>query len=335
MNQRDRIGEIAENKKRNSRWHGLVSFDIESLKTQFENSPETRNGCTDFYLIRCVTFLEVFTRSNIAALVDHSKDYTDRAVELAKNFKMDFAAAQGIQGRAVTLGDIVAHSVPVNQFQQIISHFETLLGKKLRPLLIQAHDRVDVEILQKPKAPIIEDYDQMCERLSHLFEVRHIICHELPLEPVYSDDEVVPFLKAALSFIKAMEEIVSFERFGLTPLTQTEMNVRAYERSNQAWRELDEALNKVRESVQETNMSLMPASVKLTELEAFNDCQEKWKQFAEADAEFAAYENQGGTIWPTIYAGHLTSIIESRIGKLNLWLGQETSAVMRSAKNLS
>src|ERR1700738_4872441 len=81
MNQRDRIGEIAANKKRNARWHGLMSFDIESLKAQFENSPEERNGCTDFYLIRCVTFLEVFTRSNIAALVDHSKEYTDRAVE--------------------------------------------------------------------------------------------------------------------------------------------------------------------------------------------------------------------------------------------------------------
>jgi uncharacterized protein YecT (DUF1311 family) len=333
MSHRDRIDEIEESKKRNSKWHGLVSFDIQSLKTQFEQNP--RDGYTDFYLIRCVTFLEVFTRSNIAALVDHTKEYTDRAVELARNFKMDFAVAQGIQGRAVTLGDIVAHSVPVNQFEQIVSHFETLLGKKLRPLLIEAYDRVDVEILHKPKTPIIEDYDQMCGRLTRLFEVRHIICHELPAQPVYTDDEVVKFMSVAISFVKAMEEVISFERFGLTPLTQSEMNVQAYEQSQAASRELDKVLQKVRGSIGETNMALMPQVVKLTGLEAFNDSQDKWKQFADADAESAAYLYQGGTIWPTIYARHLTSLTEFRIGLLNLRLGEETSTLARSAKKLN
>lgn len=324
MNQRDRIEEIAQSKKRNSQWHGSMSFDLSRLKMHFEKNPDTRIAYSDFYLVRCVTYLEVFTRHHIVKLVDHSKKYTERAIELAKNFKMDFAVAQGIQGRAVTLGDIIAYNIPVSQFEQIISHFETLLGRKLRPLLIESYDRVDVEIWQKPKAPIIEDYDQMCARLTRLFEVRHIICHELPSDGVYAEDEVLNFLGAAICFAKAMEEVLSFEKYGLTPLTQQAMNARAYEESQQSSRELDEILAKVRGSVGDTDMSLMPPGVKFTELEAFDDWQQKWKQYMHAEAEFMAYQSHGGTIWPTLYESYLTSMTRSRIEALDLWLERES-----------
>jgi hypothetical protein len=84
---------------------------------------------------------------------------------------MDFALFQGIQGRVITLGDIVAHSVSVNSFGQMLRHFETLLDKKpLRPLLASAlidgllHSRT-------PPAPIITDFDVLARSLTRLFEV--------------------------------------------------------------------------------------------------------------------------------------------------------------------
>ena len=185
MSTRDRTGEILEIKKRNPRNEGLLSFGLVELKRRWEKGGKGLDSVPDFYLIRAVTILEVSTRQEMARLIDHRKDFTERAVELSKNFKMDFATVREIQGRAITLGDIVSHSVPVNAFGQVLDYFETLLGKPLRPLLVSAVDRFRTEIEKEPAEPIIPDFDSIRGRLARLFEIRHILCHELPEKAVY------------------------------------------------------------------------------------------------------------------------------------------------------
>jgi hypothetical protein len=91
------------------------------------------------------------------------------------------------QGRAITLGDILAHNVPVNSFGQTVGYFETLLGKPLRPLLEAAADRWDTEVMKKSTGPIISDYDALARCLTRLFDVRHILCHEAPRKSVYEN----------------------------------------------------------------------------------------------------------------------------------------------------
>src|SRR5215475_244285 len=129
MNKRDHIAEILEIKQRSARTNDFASFKLSDLKRQWEKS-HTSESCTpDFYVIRTVTLLEVFARTNIRKLIDHGGEYTKRAVELSRHVKIDFNLVQGIHDRAITLGDIIAHSVPLNSFAQIFGQFETLLGK--------------------------------------------------------------------------------------------------------------------------------------------------------------------------------------------------------------
>jgi hypothetical protein len=161
--------------------------------------------------------LEVLTRRNIAALIDHREEYIDRAVDLSKHFKLDLAFVRAIQGRTITIGDIVAYNVPVNSFGQIIGYFDTLLGKSVRPLLVGAVDRWAAEIGEKiagplraagvselseelgkmAPGPIIRDFDALAVRLTRLFEIRHVLCHELPAKPLYSVNEIDGFLDEA------------------------------------------------------------------------------------------------------------------------------------------
>jgi hypothetical protein len=47
-----------------------------------ENRQE-RGSTPDFYVIRAVRLLEVFTRGNIAELIDHGTEYANRAIELS------------------------------------------------------------------------------------------------------------------------------------------------------------------------------------------------------------------------------------------------------------
>jgi hypothetical protein len=148
MGTQDRVGEIAEIKQRENRGHEYLSSTLKSLQRQWSRDNARADSNPDFYVIRAVTVLEVFARRNVAALIDQGEQYVNRAVELSKHFKIDLALVRAIHGRTITIGDVVAHNVPLNSFGQLIGYFDTLLGKPIRPLLEEAIDRWATEIGQ-------------------------------------------------------------------------------------------------------------------------------------------------------------------------------------------
>jgi uncharacterized protein YecT (DUF1311 family) len=324
MSTRDRTAEILEIKRRNLMDHGFYSYNLIALNKEWQKTAKDRGSAPDFYLIRAVTILEVSTRQQIAGLIDHAKHFTDRAVELSKNFKMDFATVRDIQGRAITLGDIVAHSVPVNAFGQILDYFETLLGKPLRPLLAGAMDRWRTEIEKQPPEPIIPDFDALKKRLSHLFEIRHILCHELPEKPVYSISEVADFLEDAVRFTKAMEEVVTFEKYGLKPLTQREMSIDALNRLRDKEKELDSFLTSLGAFLEK--FGEVPANFNRiggTWLSCLDNAQGKWLVYRNAHCDAVTYLNQGGTIRSLLWAFEAITMTERRLAELRTWFDHE------------
>jgi uncharacterized protein YecT (DUF1311 family) len=328
MSTRDRTGEIAEVKERNPYGERFGSFSLNDLKSQWLRTRTDHSVTPDFYVIKAVTLLEVFTRTNIAELVDHGVEYANRAIEFAKNLKLDFALVQSIQGRVVTLGDVVAHSVSVNSFGQMLGYFEILLDKKpLRPVLTSAVDRWATRIEQRPAEPIISDFDSLARHLSTLFEIRHILCHEIPKKPVYSVNDIDDFLSESIRFTKALEEVLTFERFGLVPLTQTEMNVAAGEHRRKKETELDELLSEIREIVKPTAAASSP-SIRGSDARSWRDCldeaQEKWLAYRNAHCDFDAYLSRGGTIYPTLWAGEASRLTEVRVAELRAWLKRES-----------
>jgi uncharacterized protein YecT (DUF1311 family) len=325
MSLRDRTNEILEIKQRDSAGSEMIPYNLSALSMEWQNTAKDQESRPDFYLIRAVTMLEVVTRRWIAKLIDHSKEFTERAVELSKNFKMDFATVRDIQGRAITLGDIVSHSVPVNTFGQILDHFEILIGKPLRPLLSSAVDRWRVEIENEPPETIISDFDVLANHLGRLFKIRHILCHELPAKPVYSVTEVDGFLDDAAKFTKALGAVLNFEQYGLVPLTQTAMNIEASEKLTAAEEQLNSLLATVRAYL--AKFGEVPANFNRlggTWLSCFNDAQEKWLTFRNAHCDSMTYLNQGGTIRNLLWALDATKITEERISFLRTWLEHES-----------
>jgi uncharacterized protein YecT (DUF1311 family) len=317
MTGRDRTDEILEVKKRNPLAHGYLSYDLERLGQQWLKTKDV----PDFYIVRAVTLLEVFTRRQIAELIDHAKEYTDRAVELSKQIKMDFATVRDVQGRAITLGDIVAHSIPVNSFGQIFSYFETLLGKPLRPLLAGAVDRWRTEVEKLPAEPIIPDVEELASGLSRLFEIRHILCHEIPKSPMYSPSEITDLLDHACRFCKTMEGILSFEKFGLVPLTQSAMNQRAYDDFKKAEEELDKLLSEIRTRLEKIKSDYFVPGRKPEEtwLHTLDDAQAKWRAYRDAHCDFDAYLSFGGSIHSLLWAGTARHITKARVEQLQRW----------------
>jgi uncharacterized protein YecT (DUF1311 family) len=327
MNTRDRAGEILEVKERNPRRHRFGSYNLQNLKKQWTNA-RTEKACTpDFYIIRAVTLLEVFIRGNVAELTDHGTEYAKRAVEFAKLSKMEFGLVEGIQGRVITLGDIVGHNIPVNSFSQILACFEALLDKPVRPLLAAAVDRWATELKKEPATPIIADFDALARSLTRLFEVRHIICHETPGKSAYEAKEIDDFLDFAIQFTKTLEEVLTFERFGLVPLTQVAMSIDAHDRLKRKEDELKELFSRVRERVKDTDENIVRRIAQTTDsnwTQCLDDTQEKWFSYRNSQCEFETYLSRGGTIRPVLWAGEAMRLTEIRIGELSAWLKQDS-----------
>jgi len=150
----------------------------------------------------------------------------------------------------------------------------------------------------------------MAKRLKRLFEVRHIICHELPSKPAYMASEVTDFLNEAVRFASAFENVLSFELYGLTPLTQTEMNIEAARKL----RERDSELEKL--------IIAIPGEVSLVngELSALEESQEKWLSFRKSHCDFLTILNKGGTIRSLLWSSKAKAMTEHRIEELGVWL---------------
>lgn len=275
-----------------------------------------------------MTLLEVFTRRNLAALIDHSREFTDSAIELSRHVKIDFGLVKDIQGRTITLGDILAHNVPVNSYGQIVGHFETVLGKPLRPLIESVVDRWEVEMMKKPSAPIVADYDAMAARVARLYEVRHILCHEAPRKPVYKVPEVDEFLESAISLTEALNEILTFEKFGAVPLTQADMNIAAGKQLRVVEDEMGRLLSEVEAKVREADSRLsdikLPIQDSSTWLDRLRDVQTKWLDYRNAQCEFHTHLNRGGSIRSLLWAREAERLTQSRITDLDAWLKRES-----------
>ena len=310
MGKRNRAVEILEIKERGGKAMGLISLNLDPLLSEWRRISSNPDSKPDFYIIRAVTILEVFTRRRIGHLVDHDERFAGRAAALMKDYRIDFDTLKSIHGRVLTLGDIVANSVPVNSYGQIIAHFERLLDKKLPQLLAKAVDRWRTEVMKQSPEPIIPDYGGMAKTIGRLFEVRHILCHELPTKPVYTRDEVGQFLAESKHFVKAFENVLSFELYGDTGLNQRELRTREASRLREKERELD------------SFVAAIPDNVRLVdgELDMLLDSQKKWLSFRNAQCDFVTLRYKGGTIWSLLWSAQARALTEERSSELKRWL---------------
>lgn len=327
MNNRNLTQEILDVKQRGDRWVRFSAYALERLRGEWQKNRDKPASVPDFYVIRTVTLLEVFTRRNLADTIDHDRRFTDRAIDLSKTVKIDFALVRDIQGKTITLGDILAHSVPVNSFGQIVGYFETLLGRPLRPLLETAVDRWETQVRKTSTEPIVMNYDTMARVLTRLFDLRHILCHEAPRKSVYETPEIDQFLDNAIQLAKALHAILTLEKFGLVPLTQTDMNIAAAEELRNTEADMNKLLSVIEERVKVVDSK--PVSIPGYESDAswlghLKDAQAKWLAYRNAHCDFETYLNRGGTIRSLLWGKEATRLTELRIADLESWLKQDS-----------
>jgi len=256
----------------------------------------------DLIPLRLTSCIEVAVRVAVAQLIDAGDPYSSRADDLIRGAKLDLAFAKAMDGKRLSFGDYVAHSVSVGSIEGIMSALKTL-DPEFPALLRSSHARWTEERDRWPLSPIIEDYDQTAKGLKELFRLRNIAAHELPIEPLVSQQEVYDFLSAAQQFVEAIEWYVVDRLLGSVPLTQNQMNIDALDKADAAKGDLEQVLSNAKE-------------LKGINVDLLNEAQAFWEKAATLEAELVSAQVEGGSMQPLIYSATMEQLVQDRVTSL-------------------
>jgi uncharacterized protein YecT (DUF1311 family) len=311
MSKRDLVTEILEVRARAGE-KSRVEIELLLLRDRWRRQSSALGGVEDFFPIRAVTLLEVFCRKWIAEVVDHGAPFMENAAALVSSVKLDYGFAQALHGKRLSLGELVAHTVSLNRFEQLLANFTSVLGKDFGESLRTVHDRAEVELFKKPQVPIVSDFGLLAQRLQRLLEVRHILVHERPSEAPYAVDEIEGFLAAAVAFMRATDQICLTARFGGYPMTTLGMMDGVRERLRAATEELNSVLEQVKAHAHADRLAASQLA---------------WEQYRHAQSELRAAHLEGGTYQPLLYGQEEIRLTELRTEELRWWLTRRDGAI--------
>jgi hypothetical protein len=305
---RDIIEEIADIRQR--RRFGSAIFELPmrlfALEDAFEKHAKTDSEIIRYFPVALIACVEGYFRMAIKDLVDSGEPCLTNAEKPASSMKLDFSLLRAVHGKAITIGELVAHGVQLSRLEHIDAVLSNLIGKGVLEALRTTTDRWAHEVKGQPAKPILSNPDSVFRDVAKTFELRHIICHEIASAYEIKSDEISQCFESCVSFLKASDEFVSETISPGAPLTQTDMNAAA-------GRALSEKKQWLVESIAALKLRL-----NATETVAFEEAQEKWQRYCDAWANFVAGEHVGaGTVWPLIYARAAEAVVERRLEEVS------------------
>jgi uncharacterized protein YecT (DUF1311 family) len=310
MTKRSMIDQILEWKQRRGRSKigAELLWKVDDLFREWSQEGQTERFA-DFVPIRLATIMEVYVRETVRELIDSDPKYVDRSEPLTKNIKFDFIMLKSLQGRRVSLGDIIAHSLPVSSLMHILSIYGTLVSS-FKEQLPESRERwiEDRDLASSP--PILSDVERILSIIERIFKVRHMVTHEMPSQRPYAIEEISEFLTSTRDFLSATDWILIGEAKGDVPRSQMAMNMSAAEDLDRATQEMEEVIAEVRTRGD-------------VDSEAFEASQKAWETYADAEAALHAALVLGGSMYPMIWASQKALVTRARTVALRWWLERE------------
>lgn len=303
---RDIVQEIADIRQRRQYGDAMSELPMRllSLRAAFEKHDPLQEELSRYFPVALIACIEGYVRLAVKDLIDSGEPYFGNAEKLAPA-KLDFATLRAIHGKAITVGELIAHSISVSRLEHIDGVFSSLLGRSFLQGLRTVSDRWAHEVRGESLTPILADPEWVFGKVERAFELRHIICHEIASAHEWYWEEIRDCFAACVAFLRAADELVSETLYPGSPLTQTEMNIAAGEELIAKRTELTEVFASVKQQFPESFHDL------------YDEAQEKWQEYATAWGMCVAGKREdGGTIWPIVYAGAEKDAIDRRIEQL-------------------
>lgn len=285
----------------------MLQIEVLLLQKEFGSNDWSKSRMLRYFPVALVTLIEVFVRSAIKDLIDHGSPFVERASELAKSGRFDFATISALYGRKVTLGEILSHFASLNSFAAINATVGTLIGSDFVKALASVQDALERK--NSPDAPaVIDDIGVLCRGLDSLFQFRHIAVHEVAEKLSITSEQVADYISQTALFLKAADAVFWDLIAPGALLTQGEINVASAEEFEKQDRRL---ANLIQELAGRLDDPTSDAALMY----------QPWDQFREAFAHFeAGPRKDGGTWWPMIYCDAKIAVTKSLVDILQTTL---------------
>ena len=153
-----------------------------------------------YFPIGLVAVIEFFFRDMVRGFIDEGAADIGRVRKFVE--KVEIETAFDIGRRKLTIGDYIAHRIPLNSLDDINIVMSALLEKDFLGEIKKAqHTGMQVFGDKHVKAVIT------------LFEVRHIFCHELASKHQIKAGEVTSFMASVRQFFAATEMYIYAEDY--------------------------------------------------------------------------------------------------------------------------
>jgi hypothetical protein len=302
--------QIIEKLARSGKGTGFREYAIMALRNSWTRiGKENAYYFSDFIPVRLVTIIENSFKESIKRLIDEDDNCKLNALTYVSKIPSKYIAdiLFHVDQDSFTTGDIVNYTLSCSNIEDIISAMQSIYGSTFKSDLSQSRERW-IEDNGAYKDAFIKDIDSTFSTIQRVFEVRHILVHEMPLEKTYQVEELDGFFEHSIAFVSAMSWLVTFKINGIVPRTQMMMNKVSAERAQETLKELAETYGE-------------PAVI--PELLKGYDQHTVWNWFAHLAADARSGLSKGrsysGSIAPTLYAGALARLNEWRLKDLKTY----------------
>lgn len=149
-----------------------------------------------------VASVEGYFRLLLANLIDHGEPYLSRVTDL-RDIRFSAESVIAIHTRKVSLGEFVAHLLPLNGVADINAHMSALLGEEFL-----AHYSAD-PISEFNRLPIGQLLPNLVAHVEQLFKLRHLYAHELATRERVPVRRIEQYIGSTAMFVWHTEELAT------------------------------------------------------------------------------------------------------------------------------
>lgn len=200
LNKRERhLKRVARHEQFTRRVHPLVK-GFRFVKSLDPNT-DFRREWLKYGAIGYIACVEGYFRMLFADLINFGKPYSDRTSEF-KDIKFNIDDVIAIHARKVSLGEYIAHLLPLNGIQDINYCMSTILSEDF------LHTFRSSPASEWNPTAIGELFPNLIPEVESLFHLRHLYCHELAPKISVQPRKVERYIGSAAAFVWHTEELI-------------------------------------------------------------------------------------------------------------------------------
>ncbi|MBP7809064.1 MAG: hypothetical protein KA163_07215 [Bacteroidia bacterium] len=260
--------------------------------------------------VALVATMESFFRSTIAKLIKADSKYLENSRTLFET-KFDFEEMTRLQRREFSIGELLAHQLSFSKYDIILNHFDVILKVKFKEELIRYSVKSVYSGFEGPHPKDFgTNYERIKKDLFRVFELRHIICHEMSTKLNLSGLEVEQLFKSVRAFIYQVYNYTYSILYPESLLSNEDLRNNALKNYNEALQKLSETIKKI----EQKPYTVFDIPIDLQE---FKRSQELWKNYIEAYTN-SLYTKMGGLYSEIYRLQDITDLINERTDDLDI-----------------